>query len=113
MSTIDSAMMLARAKRVIESISRDVDNNDRKKRIQPYNQLLTNTLVLRKNDKQRKRHSANPSSTHIRLLLLGCLFGSLGNLTLTTDSGFNGLDNTDSDSLSHVTNGETTKWGEV
>ena len=44
------------------------------------------------------------------LLLVG-LFGSLGNLTT---GGFfsNGLlDDTDSDGLSHVTDGETTEWG--
>jgi len=42
-------------------------------------------------------------------LLLGCLDGGLGDL-----SGFvnldNGLDDTDSNSLSHITDSETTKW---
>jgi len=49
-------------------------------------------------------------NTNKSLLLVG-LFGSLGNLA--TDGFLSGglFDDTDSNSLSHVTDGETTKWG--
>jgi len=43
-------------------------------------------------------------------LLLSSLDGSLGDLSTSLVRLGDGLDDTDSDGLSHVTDGETTKW---
>ena len=43
-------------------------------------------------------------------LFLASLLGGFGCLTTGSVRFFDGLDNTDSNSLSHVTDGESTKW---
>jgi len=47
--------------------------------------------------------------TKLHRLLLGCLLSGLGDLASLVDLD-NRLDDTDSNGLSHVTDGETTKW---
>lgn len=49
-------------------------------------------------------------SLMLRNLFLASLDGGLGNLTGTGSSLLDGLDDTDGDGLTHVTDGETTKW---
>uniref|UniRef100_A0A1L8EJ06 Uncharacterized protein n=2 Tax=Haematobia irritans TaxID=7368 RepID=A0A1L8EJ06_HAEIR len=46
------------------------------------------------------------------LLALGGLFGGLGYLTTGSILEVDSLDDTDGNGLSHITNGETTQWGE-
>jgi len=46
-------------------------------------------------------------------LLLGSLFGGLGDLSSGGILEVDGFDDTDSDCLTHVTYGEATQWGEV
>jgi hypothetical protein len=59
---------------------------------------------------KREREERNCVSIRIRLLLLGSLFRALRNLATLAVSLLNRLDDTDGNSLPHVTDGETTKW---
>jgi len=56
-----------------------------------------------------KREEIN-SPVHSRLLLLGSLFGSLGNLSTLAIRLLDGFDNTDGNGLPHVTHGKASEW---
>jgi len=66
------------------------------------------------NNKRRERRAEGEQNVQqfyiYKLLLLGCFLGRLRDLSTRLIGLVYGLDDTDSNSLPHVTDGKTTKW---